>query len=706
MNDQYCFYCCLEKGRPGGCELCGAEADGREVDSHPLYLAPGTILEDKYLIGRVLGHGGFGITYLGLDLNLQMRVAIKEHLPRELATRHQDGSTVVPYSGQATESFIYGMNKFIEEGRTLARFADHPNIVSVVNFFEANNTAYLVMLYLEGNNLLEFLKLRGGRIPESEAIPMMTMVLDGLRSVHGENLLHRDIKPANIFLTKEGSIRLVDFGSARRAMGEHSATMSKIVSEGYSPFEQYTQGIKEGPWTDIYAVSATFYRLLSGRRPQPASERIAEDNLQLLTELVGDDVSQSLSDAVARGLSIRPEDRYQSVEEMLSALSGAKSVELSPVKEFINRNVSENAVDARHAGGAREIDFEENALEHLSAGDKPFGAEPEKLLGVESFPGFEKYAISECEVREPGPGAVEDTQGRSSWRRITIADVDQYAMSRLPRHLLERYKVIPMASNENWMKLAMADPANIVALDDIKFISGVSKVEVVPAVEESVISTLRHYYRYAKTDDGQKKKDTPEVMRIGNAKEKKIQSPFAAFLKRWRNHIIVATLIVAVICAVGSVIKWLVESGQPENLKWRIQPKSKSHTVAKPKPTSKKIIFEHKIRTKSYAKSLVEKVARHKFSAFDGQFAYNRVNSKAYVADNYEGRSGTYVEISSAVKFSQNLFTGSKLTTTIQKWELVFKWQNGEWIYAGEGPLASKSTGKIYSYTLESSQKP
>ncbi len=484
---KYCLYCCREKNRPSGCEFCGPEAAGQEVETHPVFLTPGTTLENKYLIGRVLGHGGFGITYLGLDLNLQMRVAIKEYMPRDFATRNPGDSTIIPYSGQATENFIYGMNKFIEEGRILARFADHPNIVSVMNFFEANDTAYLVMPYLEGSNLLDFIKSKGGRLPEAEAVQIITMVLDGLRAVHDAKLLHRDVKPTNIFLTRDGKIQLVDFGSARRALGEHSATLSKIVSDGYSPFEQYTQNAKEGSWTDIYAVSATLFHLLSGKKPPPAGERIGGKKFEPSKILFDNGISESISDAVEKGISLRPPDRFQTVQEMVGALSCVKNSNLDYTsRAFPNLPDQQipygGIVDGELVTGESPNE-KSGEKQGISGGDAGFAA------GGGSIPGFDKYACADPESK--AEGKISYTPSNITIRqRIMVNDVDKYSMNRLPRVVLEKHKIIPLAGNENWMKLAMVDPDDAAALDDVKLLTGVSKIDIVPASEHSILSVL------------------------------------------------------------------------------------------------------------------------------------------------------------------------------------------------------------------------
>ena len=238
--DTLCPGCFADKGQTNPCPHCGYD---EQANRGPLPLPHRTLLHDQYLVGRVLGKpGGFGITYLGWDLHLQMRLAIKEYLPRELAGRATDRATVAAHSSDDGEQFRYGLEQFLREARTLAHL-DHPNIVGVRHFFEANGTAYLVMNYYQGLSLAEYLDQQGGHMPEEQATQLMLPILDGLRAVHAKDFLHRDIKPQNIYLARldSGGVRpiLLDFGAARQAMGEHSRSLSVVLTPGYAPFEQY-----------------------------------------------------------------------------------------------------------------------------------------------------------------------------------------------------------------------------------------------------------------------------------------------------------------------------------------------------------------------------------------------------------------------------------------------------------------------------------
>jgi serine/threonine protein kinase len=223
-----------------------------------------------YVLERVLGQGGFGITYLAKDTNLDQRVAIKEYLPVEFATRLPD-STVRARTEELRDRYRWGLERFIQEARTLARF-DHPNIVRVLSVFEYQNTAYMIMRFEEGGTLAMLLDRRG-TLPEPDLLRVLMPVLDGLELVHSAGFIHRDIKPDNIHIRGDGRPVLLDFGSARQAVGS-SNTLTILIAPGYAPFEQYYSDPScQGPWTDIYGLAATAYRAICGRAPLDAVSR-------------------------------------------------------------------------------------------------------------------------------------------------------------------------------------------------------------------------------------------------------------------------------------------------------------------------------------------------------------------------------------------------------------------------------------------------
>jgi serine/threonine protein kinase len=287
------------------------------------YLAPGTRI-DSFEIGRVLGIGGFGITYKGYDHTLSCDVAIKEYLPSNVALRAGDGITVAPKSDQDQEVYSYGLNRFLDEARILAKFKA-PSIVRVSRFLEGNGTAYLIMDYEDGQPLNAYLKGQGA-LSEQRLLSIVVPILKGLRDVHAQGYLHRDIKPGNIYLRKNGSPVLLDFGAARQSMEGQTAAVTSMVTPGFAPIEQYNTTGKQGPWTDLYGIGATLYRCISGANPVGAPDR-------MMALQAGD--PDPLSPAISVGASqytepflltvdwmLRPNiaDRPQSVDAVLAKL--------------------------------------------------------------------------------------------------------------------------------------------------------------------------------------------------------------------------------------------------------------------------------------------------------------------------------------------------------------------------------------------------
>jgi serine/threonine protein kinase len=301
----------------GVCPLCGWNPDAGAASV--LHLHPGTILHNCYLVGRVLGQGGFGITYIGWDTQLHRKIAVKEYFPQVIASRQPRSSTVVPSTAGAQADFDYGLRSFMSEGRIVARFSDHPCIVSVLNLFEENRTGYLVMVYLDGITLAQSIARAGGKLPYETARDVMMRVMDGLREVHSQGLLHRDISPDNIYLTRQGLVKILDFGAARFEAGERSQSLSVVLKEGYAPEEQYRRSGNQGPWTDVYATAATLYRAITGITPPPALDRRHTDSLESPSQL-GVAMPPRAEAALLRALAVSAGDRFQSVEAFQAAL--------------------------------------------------------------------------------------------------------------------------------------------------------------------------------------------------------------------------------------------------------------------------------------------------------------------------------------------------------------------------------------------------
>ena len=307
---------CFGATRATPCPHCGWQPGH---DNPPPALALGQLLDGRYRIGRVLGHGGFGITYLAWDDNLHLRLAIKEYLPRDCASRAPDGVSLAVYSGPAGEQFAYGLDRFLEEARTLAHFDQHPGIVTVKNFFRAHGTGYCVMDYVEGITLRQYLDQQtGGRIGIDAALKLLMPVADALRAVHKAGLLHRDIAPDNIYLTQDGRIKLLDFGAARFAAGEHSRSLSVILKPGYSPEEQYRAKGKQGPWTDVYGLAATLYRAITGQVPPESLDRLDNDDLVSPSRL-GIAITPGQEATLLQALAVKAGQRFQSMAELQQA---------------------------------------------------------------------------------------------------------------------------------------------------------------------------------------------------------------------------------------------------------------------------------------------------------------------------------------------------------------------------------------------------
>ena len=262
-------------------------------------LATGFVIDDRYAIEGVLGDGGFGIVYKAYDRTFETRAAIKEFLPREVSTRATDAVSVVPRRKSDAQVHAEGVKAFLEEARRLHRL-HHENIVEVTDFVHAHGTGYLVMPYYNGETLRQFLE-RGKTLSSAEIVDLVEQVLSALEYIHDRELLHRDISPGNLFLRKDGTVLLIDFGASRQVVGERSRSLSTIVKPGYAPFEQYHATGNQGPWTDLYALGATLYRCVIGEPPPSATERadaVVESKPDPILQLAGSEYRESFSPAI------------------------------------------------------------------------------------------------------------------------------------------------------------------------------------------------------------------------------------------------------------------------------------------------------------------------------------------------------------------------------------------------------------------------
>lgn len=272
-----CYNCFAQLQQAGGeCPYCGFDPSDN-AERYPLALPMGCVLAGRYIVGRVLGQGGFGITYLAFDRRLQMKVAVKEFLPAEIARRA--GLTVCVTMQSKEEAFEYGLARFQDEARTLARFIGSPNIASTIDFFDENGTSYFVMEYIEGISFKNYIANHGGKVSVEEAYRVLCSVLQALTTVHSAGLVHRDVTPDNIYISKNGTVKLLDFGSARYSLGDKSHSLDVILKVGYAPKEQYIRRSRQGPFTDVYSAAACFYAAVTGFLPPESLERLEEDSL-------------------------------------------------------------------------------------------------------------------------------------------------------------------------------------------------------------------------------------------------------------------------------------------------------------------------------------------------------------------------------------------------------------------------------------------
>lgn len=324
--NRLCMGCMQEVNRPAViCPYCGFSTARYQQPENSLPLCE--ILNGKYLIGKVIGIGGFGITYIGWDFYRSRKVCIKEYFPRQIAVRNSSALsytdqlsvsvqyTVTPEQSTATvtreqQAYMKGLEAYIKEAEILSKFYLMPGIVSVRDFFYGNRTAYIVMEYIDGIDMKRYAKAKGGRLMPNEVFSLLKDVLKALNEVHKKNIIHRDISPDNIMLAGDGKAKLIDFGAAKSyGNGERAAVQLK---QGYAPPEQYDRNGNQGPWSDVYSICASIYYLLTGIRIPNAKDRQQQDTVKLLQPL-GVPVSEQQDMAIHKGLSLDISGRYQTI---------------------------------------------------------------------------------------------------------------------------------------------------------------------------------------------------------------------------------------------------------------------------------------------------------------------------------------------------------------------------------------------------------
>lgn len=304
------------------CPYCGYY-DGAEP-KEPYMLFAGNILQGRYIIGKVLGFGGFGIIYKAFDMKLERVVAIKEYYPSGLVYRTPNTPDVVVIKGKKYKDYANGLMRFLDEARNATKFINNPNIIDIMEYFEENGTAYFVMELMVGLSLDDYLEQCGGTISDQDAITIVTAIGSALKDIHKAGYIHRDIAPDNIFMCEDGKIKLFDFGASRFSEKEDQL-LSIVLKPGYAPVEQYETVNKQGPWTDVYALGATMYRMIVGEKPDESTNRKTQDTVKSPHE-INPEISENLSNAIMRAMAVEQHLRYQTVDEFVSAIQSEKKI--------------------------------------------------------------------------------------------------------------------------------------------------------------------------------------------------------------------------------------------------------------------------------------------------------------------------------------------------------------------------------------------
>ena len=433
------------------------------VNDNTIYLRPGTVLHAQYRINNVIGQGGFGITYDGTDLKLNMHVAIKEYFPNPMANRQATLTLDVTCSQNTRGLYEQGMKNFLEEARNMARFAGEENFVAVHDYFAENQTAYIVMEYVEGQNLKQYLQ-QHGRLTMEETMQIIVPVMNALEKIHANNMIHRDISPSNIMILSDGRVRLLDFGAAKEISLETIGltTMSSVYKFGYSPIEQQTRGMRQGPFTDIYALCATMYEMLTGTIPALPFQRTYEGAVLVPPSEYGVRISKTQETAILKGLEINGADRIQSIAELRSALCGTQAEEYeNPYRDnrVIKRGIAAIlgivaatmvvilvvmvSSNLTHTRGKRKKDAVDNSQNMASAEEQAESRESEPM--------------SEASAEQTEDNTAESRESEAEALAITsFENESDKTSSNIPQDALyyddNYYKVYNMDSVHSWQQ--------------------------------------------------------------------------------------------------------------------------------------------------------------------------------------------------------------------------------------------------------------
>lgn len=324
-NKSICLNCFgdLDSGRV--CLSCHKHADDSPSPAH--HLPDRTVLNGKYLVGKALGEGGFGITYLAWDVTNGIKVAIKEYFPSGFVNRLPKSNNVIINSKQNQAASNRGLKRFIEEAKNLAKIKNLSGIVNVRDFFSANGTAYIVMEFLDGISLKKYMQ-RKGRATTDEILTIMRPVMDSLVQVHRTGLIHRDISPDNIIITKYNEVKLIDFGAAKQSNLD-GKSLSIVLKQGFAPEEQYRTHGEQGPWTDVYALGVTIYYCITGQLPPESIQRLVKDTIVRPSEL-GAEITPGQENALMKALAVAAKNRYADVSQFIAGIYNPRERRVVP----------------------------------------------------------------------------------------------------------------------------------------------------------------------------------------------------------------------------------------------------------------------------------------------------------------------------------------------------------------------------------------
>ena len=429
---------CMEELSEGVhvCPSCGYD-NSKEIADY-FGLRPGTLLNGRYFVGNILGQGGFGITYIGYDLLFQIRVAIKEYFPRLNASRDNSRSNTVrwTYTENRSGEWERGRDSFLKEARKMVKIDTIPEIVRIRDTFIENDTAYIIMDYVEGVNLKDYV-IKNGTMKYSECLDKLKSLMEGLEKVHEAGIIHRDLSPDNIMLLKDGSVRLLDLGAAKdlnHVKSENSLNSQLVAKKGFSPAEQYIENGNIGTWTDVYAMCATIYFLISGKTVPDATDRMYNDTLSFDVKLK-EPLPKSVTEALRNGLAIKPEDRTQTMKELVDELYNSryytqkndKGINASE-ENFAYGNYSEasSAKQKEAASGKAKTSFEPNAFEaqtdtpkNNKTDNKPSAADKKKRKDKKHGKKAKNGSANNSAVKTDRSARTEKAQGSDNKSKNT-----------------------------------------------------------------------------------------------------------------------------------------------------------------------------------------------------------------------------------------------------------------------------------------------